>query len=105
LEGSRKKNHLQLISLKFILRPCQHDDGYIDGRSQIKVHTDERTQVPSVRMVTIQVLTEVDIANFSERVTELALVAIVSLQLISIQKSLPTKCNINFQFTTFDRHI
>jgi len=27
------------------LRPCQHDDCYIDGRSQIKVHTDERTQV------------------------------------------------------------
>jgi len=24
---------------------CQHDDRYIDGRSQIKVHTDERTQV------------------------------------------------------------
>jgi len=22
------------------LRPCQHDDGYMDGRSQIKVHTD-----------------------------------------------------------------
>jgi len=31
----------------FILRPCQHDNGYIDGRSQIKVHTDERTQVHS----------------------------------------------------------
>jgi len=31
----------------FILRPCQHDDGYIDGRSQIKVNTNERTQVHS----------------------------------------------------------
>jgi len=31
----------------FILRPCQHDDGYIYGQSQIKVHTDERTQVHS----------------------------------------------------------
>jgi len=31
----------------FILRPCQHDDGYLDGRSQINVHTDERTQVNS----------------------------------------------------------
>jgi len=31
----------------FILRQCQHDNGYIDGRSQIKVHTDERTQVHS----------------------------------------------------------
>jgi len=30
-----------------MLRPCQHDDGYIDGRSQIKVHTDERTQISS----------------------------------------------------------
>jgi hypothetical protein len=27
------------------LRPCQHDNGYMDGRSLIKVHTDERTQV------------------------------------------------------------
>jgi len=31
--------------LLFTLRPCQHDDGYMDGLSQIKVHTDERTQV------------------------------------------------------------
>jgi len=33
----------------FILRPCQHDDGYIDGWKQIKVHTDERTLVHSAR--------------------------------------------------------
>jgi len=33
----------------FILRPCQHDNGYIDGRSQIKVHTDKRTQVHSAQ--------------------------------------------------------
>jgi len=31
------------------LRPCQHDNGYMDGRSQIKVHTDERTQVHSAQ--------------------------------------------------------
>jgi len=31
------------------LRPCQHDDGYMDGRSQIKVHTNERTQVHSAQ--------------------------------------------------------
>ena len=31
------------------LRPCQHDNGYLDGRSQIKVHTDERTQVHSAQ--------------------------------------------------------
>jgi len=32
--------------LLFILRPCQHDYEYEDGRSQIrpKVHTDERSQ-------------------------------------------------------------
>jgi len=36
-----------LLLVWFILRPCQHDDGYIDGRSQIKVHTNERTQVHS----------------------------------------------------------
>jgi len=33
----------------FILRPCQNDVGYIDGRSQIKVHTDEQTQVHSAQ--------------------------------------------------------
>ena len=31
------------------LRPCQHDNGYMDGRSQIKVHIDERTQVHSAQ--------------------------------------------------------
>jgi len=31
------------------LRPSQHDNGYMDGRSQIKVHTDERTQVHSAQ--------------------------------------------------------
>jgi hypothetical protein len=31
----------------FDLRPCQHDNGYLDGQSQIKVHIDERTQVHS----------------------------------------------------------
>jgi hypothetical protein len=31
------------------LRLCQHDNGYMDGRSHIKVHTDERTQVHSAQ--------------------------------------------------------
>ena len=31
------------------LRPCQHDNGYMDGRSQIKVHTNERTHVHSAQ--------------------------------------------------------
>jgi len=31
------------------LRPCQHDDGYLDGRAQIKVHTDEWTRVHSAQ--------------------------------------------------------
>jgi len=35
----------------FILPPFQHDDGYIDGRSQIKVRTKERTQVHTQRSV------------------------------------------------------
>jgi len=29
------------------LFPCQHDDGYIEGRSQIKANTNEWTQVHS----------------------------------------------------------
>jgi len=65
----------------FILRPCQHDDGYIDGRSQIKVHTDERTQVHSARASVFpdghpsKYLPRSTLLNFSERATELALVA------------------------------
>jgi hypothetical protein len=31
------------------LRLCQHVNGYLDGRSQIKVHTDERTQIHSAQ--------------------------------------------------------
>jgi len=31
------------------LRPCQHDDGHTDGRSQIKVHADDRKQVHSAQ--------------------------------------------------------
>jgi len=33
----------------FYVHPCQHGDSYVDGQSQIKVHTDERTQVHSAR--------------------------------------------------------
>jgi len=36
------------INLKFDLfyvPRCQHDNGYMDGRSQTEVQTDERTQV------------------------------------------------------------
>jgi len=29
------------------LRPCQHDDGFMDGRSQIKVHAHRRTDTGS----------------------------------------------------------
>jgi len=50
----------------YILRPCQHDNSYIDGRSQIKVHIDEQIQVHSAQsshhlQSPIQVLTEVDV--------------------------------------------
>jgi len=63
LNGSNVEN-----SVWFILRPCQHDDGYIDGRSQIKVDTDERTQVHNFTALdlpqrsSIQVFDEVDVA-------------------------------------------
>jgi len=40
----------RIVNWLIDLRPCQqHDDGYMDGRSQIKVHTDERTQVHSAQ--------------------------------------------------------
>jgi len=38
-----------LVLVWFILSLYQHDDGYKDGRAQIKVHTDERTQAHSAR--------------------------------------------------------
>jgi len=38
-----------LIDWLIDLRPCQHDNGYVDGRSQIKVDIDERTQIHSVQ--------------------------------------------------------
>jgi len=48
----------------FILRPCQHDNGYIDGRSQIKVHTDERTQVHSALVNGHRKLVEVLLSHY-----------------------------------------
>jgi len=42
------KTHWRLHTL-IDLRPCQHDNGNMNGRLQIKVHTDERTQVHSAR--------------------------------------------------------
>jgi len=61
----------------FILRPCQHDNGYnTDDRSQIQVHTDERNQVnsaPSSPVVTHpSTITAVGVyLNFSEGAAEL----------------------------------
>jgi len=37
----------------FILRPCQYENSHIDGQSQIKVHTDERTQVHNAQSVNL----------------------------------------------------
>jgi len=48
-----KRQEVQLFvgwnNVWLILRPCQHDNGYIYGRSQIQVHTDERTQIHSAQ--------------------------------------------------------
>jgi len=74
--------HWAYFNILFILGPCQHDDDYIDDRSQIKVHTDERTQVHSARsFLTITYLStnpRSTLLNFSERATQLVLVATVS---------------------------
>jgi len=40
---------MRTLKKKFILRLYQHDNGYIDGRLQIEIHTDKRTQVHSAR--------------------------------------------------------
>jgi len=57
----------------------------IDGRSEVKVHADERTQVHSARSsltVTHQSTNRDRDLNFSEHATELALVATVRLIVI-----------------------
>jgi len=76
------KNHCWPL-VWFMLRPCQHLDGYIDGRPQITVHTNERTQVHSARSSLTVTHPSTNrgrhCLTFSERATELALVATVSL--------------------------
>jgi len=67
----------------FILRPYQHDDGYIDGRSQqMKVHNDERTRVHSARSSLTVTHPSTNrrstLLNIGERATELTLVVAVS---------------------------
>jgi len=47
--------------MRLILHSCQHDNGYMDRRPQIKVHTDEQVHNAQFSL-TVQVLTEVDIA-------------------------------------------
>jgi len=54
----------------------------MDGRSQIEVHTDERTQVHSARSSLTVFHPRSTLHNLSERATELALVATVSLLLL-----------------------
>jgi len=49
IEIEDAENEKKIREIWFMLRPCQHDDGYIDGRSQNKVHTDELTQVHSAQ--------------------------------------------------------
>jgi len=42
-------NILTDFGLIYARRACQHDNGYIDGWTQIKVHTDELTRVYSAQ--------------------------------------------------------
>jgi len=42
---SHKRAEQTKTMIQFYLRTCQHDDDYIDGLLQIKVHTDKRIQV------------------------------------------------------------
>jgi len=74
-----KNSLLALIDL----RPCQHDNGNIDGRSQIKVHTDERTQVHGAQSslaVTHPITNRARrYFTFSDWVTEQSFIALESL--------------------------
>jgi len=72
--------------VRFNLRPCQHDNGFIVGRSQIDIHTDELTHVH--RAQSSLVVTRLSILNFSESATKLVLVATTSI----LSKK---KCSIN----------
>jgi len=66
------------------LRSCQYDNGHMDVRSHIKVHTDERTQVHSAQSSLVVTHPSTNRArryllNFSDQVTEQALVATADL--------------------------
>jgi len=73
------------------LRPCQHDNGYMDGQSQIKVHTDEQHRFTALSLSCrspIQVLTgrpDPTLLNFSDRVIEQAMVATADLSSGSLE--------------------
>jgi len=62
----------------------QHDNGYMDGRLQMKIHTDERTLVHSAQLSLAVTHPSTNRArryliNFSDRVAEQALVATADL--------------------------
>jgi len=47
MQGDNREYELKMYDLIHFTCVCQHDDGYIDDRSQIKVQTNEQTQVYS----------------------------------------------------------
>jgi len=93
----------------FILRPCQHDNGYIGGRPQIEVHTDERTG--SQRSVFpdghpskyLGLLTEVDVAWTSWSHQEVADCRPMCYQLCEPYCLLPSSVNYT-PFISRDRY-
>jgi len=65
------------------LRSCQHENGYIDGRSQLKVNTDERTQVHSAQSSLVVTHPSTNRARrYVTSVTEHALIARPRFQVV-----------------------
>jgi len=62
----------------FLVRVGVNDNGYIDGRSQIQVHTDEQTQVHSVQSSLVVTHLSTNRGRCALTFSELALVATAS---------------------------
>jgi len=85
LDEATYDNEVMIGFVWFILSPCRHYGGYIDSRSRIKVHTDERRHVYSARSsLTVTHPSNINrvrrCLTSAKRATELALVTTVRLK-------------------------
>jgi len=107
VEDSEWKSMLQLWHVSYSKQraytlPCQHNKGYISCRWQIKVHTDERTQVYSARSSLVVTHPSTNRAwRYLTSVTEQALVATGDL---STESGIHYRISSLYSFLPHDKH-